>query len=411
MKTSKAIVVLATARDGYQLPLALHESGQLDRLVTEAYWPADRRWFRPLGRRIPERLIEARYREGLPSERVDIVWSALAAAGWMRATRSGRLHAFADGRLGMRARDLALRHGAPLFSYSYYARTAFAGVGSSLPCRFIFQLHPHPRTIRRLIREELDRVPEAAQSLRAEHEMSISERQFEALAAEPHLANGWVVASSISARTLAEEGLPHAQIHVVPYGVNLEAFPERSAPPVRTGPLRAIFVGSLVQRKGLRDLLEAARQLGPTALELTICGRGGVDRQLLDSYRDVNARVRIGLGRSELVSQLHASEVFVLPSIAEGFAHVILEAMATGLPVVASTNTCSTDVVRDGVDGWTIPIRSPESIAEKLTWGLEHREDLAMMGRAAACRAREFTWERFRTGIRSAYAEMLSAAS
>ncbi|MFY9609940.1 MAG: hypothetical protein WAU45_15135, partial [Blastocatellia bacterium] len=76
----KAVVALAGARDGYQLPLALHEGGLLERLVTDLYWPADKSWFlSTLGSLLPKELIAARFCEGLISERVDISPVALSA--------------------------------------------------------------------------------------------------------------------------------------------------------------------------------------------------------------------------------------------------------------------------------------------------------------------------------------------
>ncbi len=407
MRADQAVVVLSAARDGYQLPLALFEAGQLDAMVTELYWPADRAWFRAAVSALPGSLIEARYRPGLPSDRVRLALPALAASIWMKATRTRGLHTFADAALGHRAQRLAIDHGAPLFAYSYYARSAFRNVANRIAKRFIFQLHPHPRVVRRLLLEELERVPVASKSLRAEHELSMPARDFDDLAAEPHLANGWVVASQFSAATLAEQGIPRDRIHVVPYGVNLDAFPARSMPRSPSGPIRVIFVGSLIQRKGLRDLLEAARIVGPSGVHVTLCGRGVVDDALLREYSDVNPAVHRGLSREALVAELHRSDLFVLPSIAEGFAHVVLEAMATGVPVVASTNTCAPDIVRPGIDGWVVPIRSPAAIAERITWALEHRAELASLGEAASARAREFTWERFRARIRAAYTSML----
>jgi len=101
--------------------------------------------------------------------------------------------------------------------------------------------------------------------------------------------------------------------------------------------------------------------------------------------------------------------LFVLPSLAEGFAHVILEAMSSGLPVLTTASTCAPDVLEDGVHGFIVPIRDARAIAEKITWGRSHRSDLYRMGLAAASRARTYTWERFRKGLVNAYARMVES--
>jgi glycosyltransferase involved in cell wall biosynthesis len=240
----------------------------------------------------------------------------------------------------------------------------------------------------------------------AEPENSLPEHQFQLLAEEPHLATGWVVASTYSASTLVEHGIPASRIHVVPYGVNRHAFPPPAQSGSERGPLTVIFIGAMIQRKGLTDLLDAARLVNSSHLRILLCGRGYVDRELLSHYEDLDMDVHIGLPRNQLVRKLHESHLFVLPSLSEGFAHVILEAMSAGLPVLTTENTAGPDLFNDGVQGFVVPIRSPYRIAEKLTWALEHRPELASMGQLASTQAGVFTWDRFHAGIRRAYHAM-----
>jgi glycosyltransferase involved in cell wall biosynthesis len=108
------------------------------------------------------------------------------------------------------------------------------------------------------------------------------------LCSEPELANGWAVASSYTARTLAQHGIPAEKIHVVPYGVDSGVFAKRVRPPSRLRPLTAIFVGSLVQRKGLAYFLEAARMLGSRSMRIKLCGRGRIHPELLAHYSDLD---------------------------------------------------------------------------------------------------------------------------
>ena len=406
----QAVVVMAGARDHYQLPLALAEAGLLGSLITDMYWPADRRWFsRSVGRLLPPRLTAARYCAGLDSRRVSVSAAALALSAVMKTARTTRLNRHSDKTLSRKARRIALDRGAALFAYSYYASEAFKATGERLRHRFIFQLHPHPEAVRALLREEVERVPQARASLSAEHELALSDREFEALASEPHLANGWVVASRFTAQSLAERGIPPAQVHVVPYGVDAGSFPQRAAAPSVGQPFTVIFVGSLSQRKGLADLLAAARLLKTKAIRVLLCGRGIVDARLISEYSEINVEVKVGRSRADLVRYMHGADVLALPSLAEGFGHVILEAMACGLPVIATPHTCAPDVIDDGKQGFIVPLRDAEAIAERLSWGADNRAALAAMGEAAAARARRFTWERFRAGVRDAYLKMIAA--
>jgi glycosyltransferase involved in cell wall biosynthesis len=196
---------------------------------------------------------------------------------------------------------------------------------------------------------------------------------------------------------------------VVPYGVDSAHFPERARSADPPGPYTVAYVGSMVQRKGLSYLLDAVRSIGRQHIRVVLCGRGFIDRELLTRYTDLNLDIRVGLSDAELVRVLHDCDVFALPSLAEGFGHVILETMSCGLPVIATRHTCAPDVYEDGVEGFIVPVRDARAIEEKLTWGLNHRDQLADMGGLAAARARQFTWQKFRLDIRRAYAPMVES--
>ena len=402
----RAVVALAGARDYYQLPLALHEGGLLQALVTDMYWPADRTWF-SLGSLLRQELIAARRCPGLKGARVRVPPLALCASAMMKAAGSTKLNRYKDKVLSSEARRIAVRERSPLFCYSYYASESFKQ-SESVKHRFLFQLHPHPESVRSLLLEEAERVPHAKSSLLMEHELLLPAKEFAELASEPHLANGWVVASSFTASTLAEHGVPRDQIHVVPYGVDHNVFATRVEAPGEDQPFTIIFVGSLVQRKGLSYLLDAVRLIRSRKIRVVLCGRGSIDRHLLKQYSDLNLEINTGLRRAELVRRIHEADVFVLPSLAEGFGHVILEVMSCGVPAITTPNTCAPDVMTDGVDGFIVPIRDPEAVAEKICWGIDNRAELAAMGGKAAEEARRFTWERFRVGARQAYREMLA---
>lgn len=411
-KYDKAIVVLSGARDGYQLPIALDEGNLLQNLVTDLYWPADRKWFFLFTQfKSMNNLIAARYRVDLDSRKVIISGFALFSTIVMTVFPKIKINRFKDKYLSKKSKDIAAQSDWPLFCYSYYAHVAFTFAADLPKYRFIFQLHPHPQTLRQIFLEEIERVPQAKSSLLMEHELSLTADEFDDLAEEPHLANGWVVASTYTAGTLAEHGIPQEQIHVVPYGVNSSAFPCRPREHRPSGPFTLIFVGSMIQRKGLSYLLDAMRALKDQDVRLILCGRGLIDQDLLAQYSDLQIEINIGLPREQLIQLLWQSDVFVFPSLAEGFAHVILEAMSCGLPIITTDHTCGPDVIDEGTHGFIVPIRDVKAITTKVEWGIEHRQELFDMGQAAAVRARSFTWERFRAGIRDAYIKMIDAVN
>lgn len=95
--------------------------------------------------------------------------------------------------------------------------------------------------------------------------------------------------------------------------------------------------------------------------------------------------------RAEIGEWYRWADVLVLPSVSDTFGLVILEAMAAGLPVIASVASGGPDVVRDDVDGWIVPVRDPEAIAERLEALAMRPELVRTMGDAARSRAAEFS--------------------
>ena len=405
----KAVVTHSGRRDSYQLALALDEGGLLESLITDSYWnPAAYSLLKTV---FPHRGIPERFCPGLDPRHVHSSLKATLIEIMAKLGPGRKLNPMKDIALGSAARRRAIATQSALFSYSYYASSAFRRNDLEIDHRFLFQLHPHPLSVRTLLMEEIERTPAARASLSGEAEMSLPAEAFDQMAQEAALANGWVAASRYTAQTLAEHGIPADKIHVVPYGVDLQSFPPRRQPPSQDEPFTIIYVGILIQRKGLSYLLDAVRALKSQNVRLLLRGRGGIDQELLKSYSDIDYDLKLGLPLAELVRDIQRSDVFVLPSLAEGFAQVILEAMACGVPVVTTANTCAPDIITEGVQGFMVPIRDPQAIEEKLVWGLDHRDALAEMGRQAAQQAGIFTLERFRSEIRMAYQSMIESRS
>ena len=88
-------------------------------------------------------------------------------------------------------------------------------------------------------------------------------------------------------------------------------------------------------------------------------------------------------------------DVLCLPSIVEGRALVMQEAMSQGLPLIVTPNTGGADLIEEGVTGFLVPIRSPEIIAARLDWCADHRAEVRKMGRSAAKLAATYTWENY----------------
>lgn len=309
-----------------------------------------------------------------------------------------------DRQLGKRAGEIANRTDAALLSYSYYAHSAFSHFHGK---RILFQLHPHPASVRAILKYERELHPEYAESLNKEWELALPERDFQTLVQECNMPDFWIAASSFTKATLIEHGAPPERIHVIPYGTDLDRFtPPKVRSPVKR-PLRLLFVGTVCQRKGIKYLLDALAALPAGAAELTICGRLVDDAAIL---RDTPAPVRLRafVSTEELVREFQSADVFVFPSLAEGFGHVLLEAMACGLPVVGTTRTAAPDLISDRQEGFIIEPGDTAGLVKCLEYFLNNPERVTQMGAAAGIRAEAFTWGKFRQRVAEAVSEMIS---
>lgn len=249
------------------------------------------------------------------------------------------------------------------------------------------------RAARSILQEEAALQPEWASTL---HGNVDSSEKTERKDAELQQANLVLVASSFTLRTLDQAPDFSASVVMIPYGA--PTIDTSTAPVVketkRGGKLRALFVGSLGQRKGLSYLFDAVKSLGES-VELTVIGTRplapcpALDREL--------AAVRWipSCSHREVLAEMAAHDVFVFPSLFEGFGLVLLEAMAMGLPIITTPHTAGPDLITDGVEGFIVPIRSATALADRLDM-LRRNPDLrADMAERAQKRSREFTWEQY----------------
>jgi glycosyltransferase involved in cell wall biosynthesis len=214
------------------------------------------------------------------------------------------------------------------------------------------------------------------------------------------------VQSTFAERTFLERGTPQRKLIKLPLGVDLSLF--RPAPKLDSV-FRVLYAGHCSFRKGIPYLLEAISELRLHNFEFVV--NGSVQTEIrpimaryVDHYRFLGFQP---LGKlREVYSQ---ASVLVLPTIEDGFAKVVTEAMACGVPVIATTNCGALDVLTDGVEGFIVPVRDPRAIKEKILTLYENPELHAAMSRAALTRARSLSnWQTYGDDAAHAYKQALA---
>jgi glycosyltransferase involved in cell wall biosynthesis len=200
------------------------------------------------------------------------------------------------------------------------------------------------------------------------------------------LADSIVVLSSFARETFLSHGTPAEKLLILSLGADLETFrPTLAIVEARRrrilsgAPLRILFVGALSLQKGVWDLAAMVRQLGTQTFRFQFVGPSSSEA----------APILAGLrGQVELIPkmpqamlpQVYAqADVFVFPTIQDGYAMVLAQAAASALPILTTTNSAGPELVRQDETGWIVPIRSPDLLADQLRWCADHRPDLAEM--------------------------------
>lgn len=250
-------------------------------------------------------------------------------------------------------------------------------------------------TSRRLLLEESERLP--AWSVTLGGGIEDSSEKLIRKTKELELADIVVGPGSFVKKSLPEWCV-NKKIIMSPFGS-----PEAVVRPLKVKknadrPLRVLFVGSMGQRKGLGDLFNAIKMFSPDEVELVILG---LPLASMEFYRTQLAAFTYEPARphQQVLELMRSCDVFCLPSIVEGRALVMQEAMSQGLPIIITENTGGADLVQEGCTGFLVPIRSPEAIAERISWFLANRSAIPSMGNLAIQHAANYTWENYGSTI------------
>ena len=388
----KTLLCHPGTQHSFRLARQLERQGLLYRFRTGLAYTPDSVWGACL-RRLPgpiQRKLSNRKCEGVSRSKI---W--LRPVGELRALL--RLRAGEDGQQVLFERNAAFQRNIPrreLLASDVvigFDTSSWLLAERSAAARRAFVLDRtigHPRSFDALTPQIQRQFPEWNEELRPRLPAMVKAQDM-----EHELATRIVVPSSFVRRTLIENGVPSGKIVTIPFGVDLETFRPASGPePGR--PLRFLFLGSLSARKGLPVLLKAWTELAGSDAELWLVGPcGEKQRQLIPPLEGL--RVIGKVPHRELPQLLRMCDVLVLPSFFEGLALVQLEALASGLPVIATEESGALDLIADGREGYIVPAGDAEALRQALQRAICRRADLPTMSAAARVRAEQFSWNAY----------------
>lgn len=239
--------------------------------------------------------------------------------------------------------------------------------------RFGLEISKDPEYVRRSVLEELD------------------------------LADHIFVVTDFAKETYERAGIDGRKICVLGRGADLARF---SPGDEKDNVFRVLFAGRIGIRKGVQYLLDAWKGLDLKNAELVLLG--SVDhnfRSVVSQYSDLRNVVFTGFLKNPEAVYKKAS-IFAFPSLEEGGAKVTYEAMSSGLPLIATENSGS--VMRDGIDGFLVPIRDSKALGEKILYFYEQREEIRRMGANAVEQVKQYSWERYQERLIDTYRSLFA---
>lgn len=285
-------------------------------------------------------------------------------------------------------------------AYSMYGQEAHREARKHGAVTVIFRGSSHILYQRRLVEREGARWSYSDRRLFHQRAITRQLREYEE-------ADYVLVNSRFSWDSFVDEGFSTRKLLLAPLGVDLKHFrPQEKEDQI----FRIVCVGEGL-RKGVEYLLEAVKQLALRNSELLWIGVSSPRlNPFLHKYRG-HFRAIGKVANEQLYRYYTQASVVVVPSVEDGWCKVVNEAMACGVPLICTDHTGASDIVRDGRDGFVIPICDVEALKEKLLFLYEHEPERRAMGRAALERVKEFTWDIYGDRIAEEYKRILHSRS
>lgn len=366
----RVLVAQIGARRHYAVPRIFYQEGSLGALHTDICavkgWPRLLDLVTPrMLRTVGMRRLFGRVPAGIPNHLIrtedDIGWKyAMSRRHCRTNTEITNAHLWATRNFG----DRIVKRGIDEFTSVYAFNTDGMEVleeGRRIGIeRILDQTIPPRETIVEMLETERSLFPDlVGDDLFDSKWQELAEREKR----EWDAATTIVCGSPFVMETMAQVGGPAHKVKIVPTGVS--PFPDFArSHPVRENnePMNVLFVGEVGIRKGAHYLIEAARRLG-AHYRFRLCGEVRLPVSFLEKVPS-NIELLGAIPRVEMMKQYRWAHLFCLPSLLEGSAAVTYEAMAAGIPIIATPNAGS--LVRDGIDGFVVPARNVDALCEAL---------------------------------------------
>ncbi len=260
--------------------------------------------------------------------------------------------------------------------FSGIAEEIFESIGDHCKAKILVRGSSHIRTQSRLLEEEERR---AGVKIERPSSWMIAreEREYK-------LADYILALSTFAKESFIEEGCSPAKLRVLFLGADLSRFrpgkeiiQQRKQRVLSGSPLRVLTVGTFSMRKGALDLVKIASSCSPALIFRFV---GAVADEAKALLRDARFIERVPKQfEFDLPSCYAWADLFLFPTVEDGYAVVLAQAQAAGLPILTTSHSSGPDLIRSSQTGWVLPVHNPDAFTNQLNWCDHHREGLAQM--------------------------------
>ncbi len=288
-----------------------------------------------------------------------------------------------------------------IYSRSGYSRAIFPYARKMGAKVLLSQSAAHPDFVKRVMEEEYDiwNVPVKYRT----YVGPMEEMKWDISQARYILTNSDYIAQSVRQNTQNCK-----KIFVVHTGVDVSMFNPVEKP--SSDKFRVLYIGNLSTYKGVGYLIKVFKKLNLPAAELMLVGKKPEDCPgIVDEFKEFFTYIP-AVPYNDVPAIFANADVFVFPSIVEGPSRVVGEAMASGLPciVTSSIPNCG-HIVEDGVEGFVVPAKNIEALAEKILYLYQNRDLCHQMGLKAREKVvNSLTWDHYKENVVNVYTQVLN---
>lgn len=417
----KIIVAHPGKQHSYRLASALKKSGDLLYYVTTLY---DKKasWLMELIKKFlsqdNQKRVNSRKNKDLCDNEVVVFcqYAGFLEALMVRLDKFRnlyrRIQKFDADIFGRKLAEFAIKEGADaVICYDSNATACFSYLKSHAP--HIVRIMDVSIAARHYMKDIYDKeiVSSGCNDLFLENQYMWDEKRMLAMQQEINDTHYFLSASHFVEDSLIARGVKRELIKIVPYGANVESDIQKNK--IEDGiPIEFLFVGQVIYRKGITYALEAVASFDGTKARLTVTGNVNRDSWFVERYLTYDNIRFTGSVTIDRMKQIYEqANVFILPSFAEGMAQVGIEALACGLPIICTYNSGVADLVKDGVNGFVIPVGDREALIQKMQWFIDNPSKILEMGKAAKNIAKAYSWGEYEKNVVNIIREVVTEKS